>query len=77
LLTSAIAGTLTDVDANKIISVVIAEAKAGNLQAIAMLWDRLEGKAIARNESGDPGAFTGLEDAEVADLLRLVDKESA
>ena len=57
LLTAAIAEALTDADAKKIIGVVIEQAKAGDLQAVGMLWDRLEGKAIGRNENGQPGDF--------------------
>lgn len=57
LLTKAIAETLTAADSKRIVQQVIARAKDGDLQAVQMLWDRLEGKAIARNESGEPGAF--------------------
>lgn len=57
LLTRAIAATLTDKDAASIVKVVIAKAAGGDLEAVKLLWDRLEGKAITRNENGDPGTF--------------------
>lgn len=57
LLTRAVADTLTEEDSRKIIGKVIAKAKQGDLQAVQMLWDRLEGKAIARAENGQPGDF--------------------
>jgi hypothetical protein len=57
LLTKALAETLTDADAKAITLKVIALAKAGDLQAAQMVWDRLEGKAIARAENGQPGDF--------------------
>ena len=76
LLTKAVSETLTDDDATAIIRQVISQAKDGDLQAVAMLWDRLEGKAIGRNESGQPGDFTGLEDIPTADLLKLVRRQA-
>ena len=57
MLTKALAETLTDADAKAITLKVIGLAKAGDLQAAQMVWDRLEGKAIARNEDGKPGDF--------------------
>jgi hypothetical protein len=71
LLTAALSATLTEADARLIMQQVITDAKGGDLQAIQMLWDRLEGKAIGRNESGQPGEFTGLEDLPLAELLAL------
>lgn len=69
LLTSAIAETLTSEDSKAIVTKVIAMAKAGDLQAAQMLWDRLEGKAIARNENGSPGEFDeALDDVETTTL---------
>lgn len=76
MLTTALAETLTDDDAKVIMRKAIAKAKEGDLQAIAMLWDRLEGKAIGRNESGNPGEFTGLEDLSTPDLLKLIKRAS-
>lgn len=69
LLTRALADTLTPQEAQDIIAAVKAKALGGDLQATAMLWDRLEGKAVARNESGDPGAFDAdLSDVDTAQL---------
>lgn len=74
LLTKAISEILTDEDAASIVRVVMEQAKAGDLQAVQMLWDRLEGKAITRNENGGAGEFTGLEDVPTEELIRLVRK---
>lgn len=74
LLTKAIADTMTEADAKSIVAVVIKQAKGGDLQAVQMLWDRMEGKAIARKEQGEPGEFTGLEDRPTEELLRIVEK---
>lgn len=74
LLTKAISEILTDEDAASIVRVVMEQAKKGDLQAVQMLWDRLEGKAITRNENGAAGEFTGLEDVPTEELIRLVRK---
>jgi hypothetical protein len=76
LLSAALAATLTESDAEAIMSQVIADAKTGDLQAIAMLWDRLEGKAIGRQESGTPGEFTGLEDKDMGELIELAQRRA-
>lgn len=76
LLTQALAETMTEVDARAIMAQVIADAKTGDLQAIAMLWDRLEGKAIGRQESGTPGEFTGLEDKSLGELIDLAKRRA-
>lgn len=57
-LTQAVKAAMTDEDAAAVAATVIALAKDGNLQAVALLWDRLEGKAVARAEHGEPGEFT-------------------
>jgi hypothetical protein len=76
ILTAALQRQLSDAEADQIMASVIEKAKLGDLQAVAMLWDRLEGKAVARNESGEPGSFTGLEDVPTAELLAFVKKPS-
>ena len=43
-------------------------AEAGDLGAIREVLDRLEGRAVARNEDGKPGDFTGLEDVPIEEL---------
>jgi hypothetical protein len=65
---------LTDEDAATMLDVLIAMAKSGNLKAIEMLWDRLEGRVVARQEAGDPGAFTGLEDVPTDELIRRIEE---
>jgi hypothetical protein len=64
--------TPEDIDA--IVRTLIDLARAGNLQAIQMIWDRLEGKVVARQEQGDPGAFTGLEDVPTEELVRRIEE---
>jgi hypothetical protein len=74
LLSKAMQEVVSDADAAAIMKVLLAAARKGELQAIQMLWDRMEGKAVARQEQGDPGAFTGLEDHPTDELLRIVEK---
>src|SRR5215213_7303692 len=56
-VTRALAKTLTEKRAEKIAEVVVAAAEAGESWAVQFLADRLEGKAVARNEQGQPGEF--------------------
>ena len=56
-ITQALAAKLSERDAQTIADVVIERALAGDPWAVGFVADRLEGKAVARNESGDPGAF--------------------
>lgn len=77
LLTAALDSGLTPERAKKLMAIVLKKAEEGEPWALQMVWDRHEGKAIARNESGDPGAFTGLEDTPTPDLLKFVEKDSA
>jgi hypothetical protein len=72
VLTVALAEALTPERAATIAEVVVRKAEAGEPWAVQAVWDRLEGKAIARTEEGAPGDFTGLEDVPTAELLRLV-----
>ena len=57
-LTADLRAQLTDEEIATLNRTLIAYAKAGNLKAIALIYDRLEGKAVARQEAGDPGEFT-------------------
>jgi hypothetical protein len=57
LFTQALQGKLTAARAERIAEQVLALAEAGDLEAIKLAWDRLEGKAVAREEQGGPGAF--------------------
>ena len=52
--------------------VTISQAKAGDATARREILDRLEGKPVQRNENGDVGEFTGLEDVPTEELLRIV-----
>ena len=56
-LTDALRTTLSDDDIEAVIGALLALAKGGNIQAIRELFDRLEGKAVARTEQGEPGDF--------------------
>ena len=69
-LTRKLREKLSEEDLDTILGTVIAFAKAGKPEFVHMIWDRLEGKAVARQESGDPGAFTGLEDVPTDELVR-------
>lgn len=57
VLTAAVMDAVTPAKAKAVAAKVLALAEAGDLQAIGMLWDRLEGKAVARSENGQPGDF--------------------
>lgn len=74
LLSKAMQQIVSDADAEAILKRLVSAAKRGDLQAVQMLWDRMEGKPVSRQEQGDPGAFTGLEDVPTEDLLKLVRK---
>ena len=54
---------------------LVSMALAGDLGAIREVLDRTEGKAVARTEQGDPGAFEELaylSTEELRELLRMV-----
>ena len=57
VLTAVLRRQLTPEDAEAIMATLVAEAKAGNLKALEIIYDRLEGKAVQRNEHGEPGDF--------------------
>jgi hypothetical protein len=73
-LLAAINAKLTPQRAEIIADRVLAKAEAGDLMAIGMLWDRTAGKAVARNEQGDPGSFdldlSGWSDADVKKAVK-------
>jgi hypothetical protein len=73
-LTRALRAALTDEDLTAIVETVIAFAKAGKIEYVQMIWDRIEGKVVARQEAGDPGAFTGLEDVPTDELIRRIEE---
>lgn len=57
LFTQALIRKLTPARAAAIAEQVLALAEGGDLEAIKLAWDRLEGKAVAREEHAGPGAF--------------------
>jgi hypothetical protein len=71
-LTGALREQLTDEALDAIVGALIALARAGSLEAIEMIWDRLEGKVAARQETGDPGAFNDLADVPSEELIRRI-----
>jgi hypothetical protein len=61
---------LTPEDLDTILDTVIAFAKAGKAEYVQMIWDRLDGKPVVRQEAGDPGAFDDLADVPSEELIR-------
>ena len=60
VISQAIADGATKENLEKLRAKIWAMALAGDLQAASMILDRVEGKAIARQETGDPGSFEDL-----------------
>lgn len=80
LFTAAMEKTLTPERAENILAVLLAQAEQGNLEAAKLLWGRLEGSEVKRQEEGQPGAFDAV--GEVPDdalrtLLDLASKRKA
>ena len=73
-LTRAIRAAMTDEDLTAIVETVIAFAKAGKIEYVQMIWDRIEGKVVARQEAGDPGAFNDLADVPSEELIRRIEE---
>ncbi len=81
VLTPALRRMLTVEDAEKLAMSLIARAKAGDVKAATLIWDRLEGKAVARSESGEPGAFEDVDLSEfttedLKGMLRILKTEN-
>ena len=70
ILSRAIVAKLTPEEADKIAAELIKQATGGDLHAIAMLWERIEGKVPNRNENGQPGEFDERLDDVETDVLR-------
>lgn len=79
VLTHAIREKLTPDQASALADKLMALAMAGDLKALEIVLDRVEGKAVARQEQGDPGAFERLSALremtpdELRALIRTVD----
>jgi hypothetical protein len=58
---AAIEATMTEDDRRQIIMVAMSQAKAGDAVARQWLADREGGKAVARQEQGEPGEFDRLQ----------------
>jgi hypothetical protein len=71
-ISAALARLLTEDDALEIAAIVIARAKAGDLRFVQFLADRLEGKAVARNEQGEVGDFAALDDIDTETLRKAL-----
>jgi hypothetical protein len=48
---------MTAEQAKRLVTELLTQAEAGDLKALEMVWDRLGGRPVARNEQGEPGAF--------------------
>lgn len=49
---------LTASEAGELVEILLSKARDGDLKALEMIWDRIAGKPVAREEQGGPGAFT-------------------
>jgi len=63
---------LSEADARMIVAKAVEQALAGDPVARAWLADRLEGKAVAREEHGEPGEFDALDDVDTATLRKAL-----
>jgi hypothetical protein len=57
-LLKALRKKLTAGEAAKLTDVLLEKAGDGDMKALEMIWDRIAGKAVARQEQGEPGAFS-------------------
>lgn len=73
-LTRAVLDKCTPERAEKVAEHLWAAAERGDPWAIAQLWDRLEGKPVARTEQGEPGSFdlSGIDSATIRRALKRV-----
>ena len=56
-LLKALRKRLTVAEAAKLTDVLLEKAEDGDMKALEMIWDRVAGKAVARQEQGGPGDF--------------------
>lgn len=54
-LSDALRKDLTPAKAASVAATLLAEAEAGNMQAMSILFDRVEGKPLQPHELGGPG----------------------
>jgi hypothetical protein len=74
-ISHAYRSVLTEEDARQLGEILKKLAFAGDLRAIEILMDRIEGKAIARHEEGQPGEFgqmDALQDMSPDELRALI-----
>jgi hypothetical protein len=74
LILAALRERMTEEAVGALADVALAKALAGDIRFFELLWDRLAGKVVARQEQGDPGAFTGLEDVPTEELVRRIEE---
>jgi hypothetical protein len=70
--TRALRAEITDEDLRAIWRRCIDQAKAGDDRARQTILDRLEGRAVQRNEDGEPGPFDSLEDVDTEVLRKAL-----
>jgi hypothetical protein len=57
-LLRALKKKLTVSEATELMAVLLEKAHDGDMKALEMIWDRIAGKPVAREERGGPGAFS-------------------
>ena len=57
-LLRALRKRLTTKQADELTTVLLDRARDGDMKALEMIWDRIAGKAVARQEQGGPGEFS-------------------
>lgn len=71
---AALLRRMTEEDIEAAADVFIAQFRRGDLNYIREFWDRTAGKAVARNEHGDPGDFEAEPGAARERLARRLDE---
>lgn len=57
-LLPALRRKLTPKQANDLVDVLVSRALDGDLRALELIWNRMSGLPVARQEQGEPGAFS-------------------
>ena len=82
-ITQGIMSTISEDDAAKFGAILREMALAGDLKAMEMILDRVEGKAIARQEQGQPGEFDTLQSLQelssddLRSIVKLADRKAS